>query len=91
MPYTRGEHLVLGVAPPVGAGDGRQLYGLHHAGAHQMGAGAQVGEVPLLVKADVLALAGVLLDELLLIGLAGHQLLGLFGGAGQSAPGAGPP
>ena len=82
-----GEHLVFGIAPPVGAGDGRQLYGLHHAGAHQVGAGAQVGEVPLLVKADVLALAGVLLDELLLIGLAGHQLLGLAGGQGKALQG----
>ena len=32
-----GEHLVLGVAPPIGAGDGRQLHRFHHAGAHQMG------------------------------------------------------
>ena len=44
-----------------------------------MGAGAQVGKVPLAVEADVLPLIGVLVDELLLIGLALHQLLGLPG------------
>ena len=75
-----GEHLVFGVTPPVGAGDGGELHRLHATGAQQMGAGAQVGEIPLLVKADVLPFSGVLGDQLLLVGLVCHELLGFFRG-----------
>ena len=72
------EHLILLAAAPVGAGAAGQLDGLDGAGGHQVGAGAQVGEIPLPAEGDRLALSGVLLDELQLIGLVGLQLLRLL-------------
>ena len=71
------EHLVLRVAAPVGAGDRRELHGLDRAGAQQVRAGAEVGKVALRVEGDLLASLGVLRDQLLLVRLAGHLLLGL--------------
>ena len=70
------EHLVLFAAPPIGAGAGGELDGLDRTGAHQMGAGAQVGKIALPAEGDLLAAAGVLLDELQLVGLVRHELSG---------------
>ena len=64
---------VVGVASPVGAGAVGQLDRLDGGNAHQVRSGAEVGEVALLVEADLLALVGVLLGKLYLVGLA--QLL----------------
>ena len=73
------KHLVLFAPPPVGAGGGGELNGLHRGGGHQVGTGAEVGKIPLAVEADFLPLAGVLLDELHLVGLVLHLLQGLRG------------
>ena len=69
------EHLVFLAAAPVGTGAGGQLDGFYGAGGHQMGSGAEVGEIALTAEGNVLALSGVLLDQLQLIGLVGFQLL----------------
>ena len=45
-----------------------------------MGPGAQVGKIPLAVKADVLPLACMLVNELQLVVLPSHFFLGLVGG-----------
>ena len=75
--------LPVGVAPPIGGVAGEQLEGvaLHPAGGVQVGAGAQVGELALLIEGDV-GIAGQVLDELYLIGLVLllHELDGLFPG-----------
>ena len=71
------EHLVLGIAAPVGAGGLGQLDRLDPAGVRQMGAGAEVGELALLVEGHLGAALGVLGDELQLVGLLSHELLGL--------------
>ncbi len=67
------EHLAVAVAAPVGAGAGGQLHGvaLDAASGVQMGAGAQVGELTLLIEADDSVLRQVV-DELHLIGLLFH-------------------
>ncbi len=66
------EHLVLRIAAPVGAGNRREPHSFNGAGAQQMRAGAQVGKIALRVKGDLFAFTGVLLDQLLLVRLAGH-------------------
>ena len=77
------EHLAVGVAAPVGAGGAGELDGvaLDAAGGVQVGAGAQVGEVALLVEGDDGILRQVL-DELHLVGLLLllHELDGLLTG-----------
>ena len=73
------EHLVLLAPPPVGAGAGGEFYRLHRGGGHQVGAGAEVGKVPLAVEADLLPLSGVLPDQFLLVGLVLHQFQSLGG------------
>ena len=64
------EHLPAGVPPPVGAGGAGELDGvaLDAAGGVQVGAGAEVGELALLVEGDVGVLREVV-DELHLVGL----------------------
>ena len=64
------EHLTVGVAAPVGAGDARELDGvaLHAAGGIQMRAGAEVNEVALTIEADR-GVLGQVVDELDLVGL----------------------
>ena len=76
------QHLFGAVATPVGSGTVEQLNRLDAAGTHQMRAGAQIGEITLTVKGDVLTLAGVLIDELHLVDLAFlfHQGAGLLRG-----------
>ena len=77
------EGLAAGVAPPVGGVAGGQLDGvaLDPAGGVQMGAGAQIGELALLVEGDVGVLRQIM-DQLHLVGLALllHELEGLFPG-----------
>ena len=75
------EHFAAGVAAPVRAGAVHQLDGvaLYAPGVVKVRAGAEVGELSLLIEADGLALRQVL-DELHLIGLVPvrHELDGLF-------------
>ena len=77
------EGLPVGVAAPVGGVAGGQLDGvaLDPAGGVQVGTGAQVGELALLVEGDVRVLRQVV-DELHLVGLLLllHELDGLFPG-----------
>ena len=77
------EHLAVRVAAPVGGVAGGQLDGvaLDPAGGVQMGAGAQIGELALLVEGDVGVLRQIM-DQLHLVGLALllHELDGLFPG-----------
>ena len=81
------EGLPVGVAPPVGGVAGGELQGvaLDAAGGVQMGAGAQVGELALLIEGDV-GVLGQILDQLHLEGLRLllHELNGL--GPGQLEP-----
>ena len=49
------QHLVSGVAAPVGAGQLHELEGLELAGARHMGSAAQIDELALLVERDLLA------------------------------------
>ena len=81
------EHLILFAAAPVGAGAAGQLDRLDGAGGHEVGAGAQVGKIALAAESDGFALAGVLLNELQLIGLIGHQLFGLLHRQGEALNG----
>lgn len=77
-----GELLAVGVAAPVGAGDGLELEGLDLAGAGHVGAAAQVGEIALAVDGDgLLAGAGELVDDLVFEALlfAVQDCLGLGG------------
>ena len=76
------EHLVVLVAPPVGAGDAGELKGLHLAGGGQMGPGAQVGKVALAVEGDHRVL-GQVLNQLHLVGLSRLFAEGQGLGAGQ--------
>ena len=64
------EGLAAAVAPPIGGVAGRQLdaVALDAAGGIQMGAGAQIGELALLIKGDV-GVGGQVVDELHLVGL----------------------
>ena len=77
------ERLAAGVAPPVRAVAGSELDGvaLDPAGGVQMGAGAEVGKVALLIEADD-GVLGQILDQLHLIGLVPllHEFDGLFPG-----------
>ena len=77
------EHLAVGVAPPVGAGGGGQLDGvaLDAAGGVQVGAGAQVHKLALLVEGDDLVL-GQVVDEFHLV-----RLLTLFHQSQSLSPG----
>ena len=63
-----GEHLVLLVATPVGAGIFHQFDGFHRLGGHQMGAGTEIREFPLAVETDDGVLRKVL-NQLHLVGL----------------------
>ena len=69
------KHLVFLAAAPVGAGAGGELDRLDRRGGHQVRTGAQVGEVALRIKADGLALAGMLIHQLDFIRLVGHELM----------------
>ena len=71
------QHPVVGVAAPIGAGALGQLDGLDGAGIHQVGAGAQVGEIALAEEAQLLPFSSVLLDQFDLVGVILHQLFGL--------------
>ena len=77
------EGLPVGVAPPVGGVAGQQLDGvaLYPAGGVQMGTGAQVGELALLVEGDGSILRQIL-DQFHLIRLALllHELNGFLAG-----------
>ena len=74
------EGLAVGVTPPIGGVAGQQLDGvaLYPAGGVQMGTGAQVGELALLIEGDMGILRQIL-NELHLVGLALflHELDGL--------------
>ena len=74
------EHLALGVSPPIGPCAAGQLHSLYLTGAHQVRAGAQVYEITLAVEGNLLSFAGMLLNQLHLIGLALflHQLDGFL-------------
>ena len=61
------KHLLFGVPAPVGAGHAEQLHRLDPAGIGQMGAGAQVGEIPLLIKGKLRILRQVV-NQLALYG-----------------------
>ena len=75
--------------PPVGGVAGGELQGvaLDAAGGVQMGTGAQVGELALLIEGDV-GVLGQILDQLYLKGLRLllHELDGLSPGAARTAP-----
>ena len=77
------EGLPVGVAPPVGGVAGGELEGvaLDAAGGVQVGTGAQVGELALLIEGDV-GVLGQVVDQLHLEGLALllHELDGLLPG-----------
>ena len=77
------ELLVLLVAEPVGAGDGRDLEGLDAGGGGNVRAAAEVGELAVLVEGDFVAGFGEALDEvdlheLALRGVVGQTLLAGF-------------
>ncbi len=57
------ELLIVLVAEPVGAGDGRDLEGLDAAGGGDVRAAAEVGEVAVAVEGDFVAGFGEALDE----------------------------
>ena len=65
--------VALGVAAPIGGGHLQKLHGLQRAGAHQVRAGAQVGEIALRIHAELPALFGIFLQQLQLIILPGEQ------------------
>ena len=79
--------VAAGVGAPVGGGHLGQLHGLQHTGAHQVRAGAQVGEVALSVDAQLPALGGILFHQLQLVILAGKDLAALFHGDGAAHDG----
>ena len=70
------ELLVVLVAEPVGAGDGRDLEGLDAAGGGHVRAAAEVGEVAVLVERDFVAGFGEALDEVDLHELALRGVVG---------------
>ena len=59
---------------PIGACALEQLDCLERRDVHQMRTGAEVGEIVLTVKADLLAACRVLIDQLELVRLVLHQL-----------------
>ena len=83
------ELAVLRIGAPVSAGGSGELEGLDHREIHQVGASAEVGELALAVEGNVVALGGVLLNELDFIGLAPvlHELSGVGGGEGETLDG----
>ncbi|SCI87807.1 Uncharacterised protein [uncultured Ruminococcus sp.] len=56
------QHFIIGISAPISARTISKAYSLDVAGTHQMRAGAQIRVLALAVKADFLALAGVLGD-----------------------------
>ncbi|MPM57573.1 hypothetical protein SDC9_104395 [bioreactor metagenome] len=73
------QHLVGGVALPVGASDLNELHGLDCTRRHQVRAGAEICKIALLIKRDLLPF-GQLLNELNFIGLS--HLFGKCNGLG---------
>ena len=64
-----GQHLVVGVAAPIGTSHLHQLERLQLAGGRHVGAAAEVDEIALLIERDVLPMRDIG-DDLRLVGLA---------------------
>ena len=75
-------YVVVGIALPIYSGVFYQFEVLAQLGVVYVRSTAQIGEITLTVKGDVLTLAGVLIDELHLVDLAFlfHQGAGLLRG-----------